>query len=72
MICLKCQHDELDVLRTYRGRRRVKEQWIVDENIDTRLIMCQQCRTSYYAESAIISQIIPGRFHGQEEIVFPE
>lgn len=72
MICKNCQHDELRVLRTFREKRRVKEQWIIDSNTDTRLIMCDQCKSLFFAETIITSHILPGRFHGQEELVFPE
>jgi len=57
MICKKCGCDKLDVINVYRNRKRRKDKWIIDENYDTRLVICTECGTRFFTETTFISEL---------------
>jgi len=57
MICKKCGCEKLDVINVYRNRKRRRDKWIIDENYDTRLIICTECGTRFFTETTFISEL---------------
>lgn len=58
MICKKCGNDKFDVINVFRNKRRINGKWIINENYDTRLLICQDCGRRIFTETTEVSEII--------------
>jgi hypothetical protein len=53
MICKNCGSENFKVVETKRRQRwsDAKDCWIIDDNADTRRLLCNECSEEYYATS---------------------
>lgn len=57
MICDNCISDDFAVVKVYRNRRMKEGRWVANDNVDTRLVLCNKCGTRYLTETVITHKI---------------
>jgi len=57
MICTECGHDDFNVIKVFRNRRQSKGTFKVNDDIDSRIVICKLCGTRFVTETEIKAKI---------------
>ncbi len=58
MQCTKCGHEKLSVIKVERNRIRRNGIWIVANDKDTRIVVCDNCGKRYLTETTLMSEVV--------------
>lgn len=59
MMCPKCAADDFTVVKVKRGMRLSSSarHWVVDDEVDSRLVLCSECGARYWTETRFAVEI---------------
>lgn len=57
MICRKCAGEKFNVIRVQRHAVRRDKGWLWSNDVDSRIILCEECGSRYLTETRIVEEI---------------